>query len=109
MSGSGNAAPLASLRDSCLSEKIALSDIRALFDEKGKLRPIHEWSDDIAAAVAGIDHRHRPRGGTVRKVKLWDKNAALEKLMKHLVLLVDKTDHSGEVTYRWRRPDEPEV
>ena len=36
--------------------------------------------------------------GLTKKIKLWDKNQALDKLAKHLGLLVDKVEVSGKVT-----------
>ena len=33
---------------------IARADVRGLFDEEGKLRPLHELTDEEAAAVAGV-------------------------------------------------------
>ncbi|MGH9961292.1 MAG: terminase small subunit [Pyrinomonadaceae bacterium] len=62
--------------------RIAFADVRKLFDERGRLRPVHKLPDDVAAAIASIEHGML---GVV-KVKCWDKNPALEKLMKHLGL-----------------------
>ncbi len=72
--------------------RLGLSDIRKLFDDAGRLRQPHEWDDDTAAAVASIEVDQRKEPGengdryTVTKIKAWDKNSALEKLMKHLGL-----------------------
>lgn len=72
--------------------RLGLSDIRGVFSESGSLLPPGEWSDDLSAAVASIevDQRKEPSEDgeryTVTKLKLWDKNAALEKLCKHLGL-----------------------
>ena|SRR5690349_988320 len=77
--------------------RIALSDTRKLFDEEGKLKKPHEWPDDLAHAVAGIeveelwkpneDGPGKYHAGYVTKVKLWDKNAALTNLAKHFKIL----------------------
>ena len=72
--------------------RIGFSDIRRLFDAEGRLKPANQWSDDTAAAVASIETRElfgeRREGkqqiGVVHKVKLWDKGAALERLMRHM-------------------------
>ena len=72
--------------------RIGFSDIRRLFDAEGRLKPAHDWDDDVAAAVASIETRELfgegPDGkrqiGLVHKIKLWDKSAALERLMRHL-------------------------
>ncbi len=58
---------------------IAYVDPRRLFDAKGALLQPKDWPDDIAAAVASIEVT---REGSI-KVKLWDKNSALDKAMKH--------------------------
>lgn len=74
--------------------RIGLSDVRRLFTKTGTMVPIHELDDDTAAAVANIEvmEEYQGRGddrvlvGHVKKIKLWDKNSAAEKLMKHLGL-----------------------
>ncbi|GBR43342.1 terminase small subunit [Gluconobacter roseus] len=72
--------------------RLGLSDIRGAFSLGGSLLPPSEWSDDLTAAVASIEVDQRKEPGedgeryTVTKLKLWDKNAALEKLCKHLGL-----------------------
>ncbi|QQX91325.1 terminase small subunit [Gluconobacter sphaericus] len=72
--------------------RLGLSDVRKLFDDGGRLFQPHEWDDDTAAAVASIEVDQRKEPGedgeryTVTKIKAWDKNAALEKLCKHLGL-----------------------
>lgn len=59
---------------------IALSDVRKLFNTDGWLLKPHELDDATAAAVSSVEFD--PDGGF--KVKLWDKNSAADKLMKHL-------------------------
>lgn len=86
--------------------KIATSDIRKLFNENGGLLPPSEWPNDVAQAVSSIqvdelfdyDNGQKFQVGLTKKVKLWDKNAALDKLAKHLGLLVEKVELSGKVT-----------
>jgi phage terminase small subunit len=72
--------------------RLGLSDIRKAFAGTRLLNP-DEWDDDTAAAVASIEVETRTEGRgedaehyTVTKLKLWDKNSALEKLCKHLGL-----------------------
>jgi phage terminase small subunit len=62
--------------------RIAFQDPRKLYREDGSQRPIHELDDDTAAAVASVEYGAEG----ARRVKTWDKNAALEKAMKHLGL-----------------------
>lgn len=70
--------------------RIAFGDIRKIFKEDGSLLLPHEWDDDTAAAIAGIDSdelfegvgREREQVGVTKKVKLNDKRAALDSLVK---------------------------
>lgn len=68
--------------------RLAYFDPRKMFNADGSLKKITEMDDDTAAAVASIEVDEIGLEGTVigqtRKIKHWDKNAALEKAMKHL-------------------------
>jgi phage terminase small subunit len=87
--------------------RVAFADFRALFDTKGRLKPVSEWMPEQAAAVAqceGIsgnadagDQRH----DCVVRVKTWDKTKALEILAKHFGLLMDKTEVMGGIAISW--------
>ena len=101
--------------------RIGFSDIRKAFDENGSLLPPAEWDDDFAASISSVevvtkvlpgeadeDQEPQGHGGSLRrrrnakveyvhKIKVWDKNSALEKIAKHLGMFVDKIEHSGEV------------
>jgi phage terminase small subunit len=61
---------------------VAFSDVRKLFHEDGSLKSIHELDDATAAAIASIEFD----AAGVRKIKIWDKNSAHERLCKHLGL-----------------------
>ena len=61
---------------------VAFSDVRKLFHEDGSLKSIHELDDATAAAIAFIE----VDAAGVRKIKIWDKNSAHERLCKHLGL-----------------------
>lgn len=86
--------------------RIGFSDLRRLFTEAGALRDPATWDDDIAAAVASIEVVTRQGAETdadgnraveyVHKVKLWDKNSALDKIGRHLGMLVDRHEHTGK-------------
>ena len=88
--------------------RIAYSDIRELFDDKGVLLPIKQWPDDIARAVAGVEVVKRNvdsgdgKTDDVIKLKLWDKVSKLTNLMKHHGQLTDKLEHSGSLEVRWK-------
>ncbi len=77
--------------------RIGFSDIRKLFDKNGNLKSICSLDEDIAASIAGVDVVTVGSGDEVayiKKIKLWDKNSALEKLGKHFKLFADKVEHS---------------
>lgn len=71
---------------------IVFSDLRKLFNENGTIKQPCEWPQEIAAAVASFEVFEEYRGqgknrklvGYTKRIRLWDKNSAIEKLMKHL-------------------------
>jgi phage terminase small subunit len=63
--------------------RIALVDPRKLMDGDGRLLPAAAWPDEVAACVASFEVTVGPSGAEVSKVRFWDKNSALEKLMKN--------------------------
>lgn len=73
--------------------RLAFSNAKDLFDDKGRLLGIHEMSDDAAATIVGFDVEEREtRDGTpytVKKVKRGDKLGALTLLAKHFKLVND--------------------
>ena len=72
--------------------RLAFFDIRKLTDAEGNPIPINQLDDDTAAAIQGLElATERSRGEdpvetVVRKYKVADKNAAIERLFKHLGL-----------------------
>jgi phage terminase small subunit len=67
--------------------RLAYSDPRKFYRKDGQLIPIHELDDDTAACIASIEVDEIGSGdkviGHTKKIKHWDKNAALEKAMKY--------------------------
>ena len=69
-------------------QAIAFSDLRLCFGPDGRLLPVTEWPDRIAAAVAGIDVQElfakvdgeQQLEGYLKKLKLWDKPGAAKML-----------------------------
>jgi phage terminase small subunit len=61
---------------------VAFSDVRKLFNADGSLKQVHQLDDATAAAIATIE----VDASGVRKIKVWDKNSAHERLCKHLGL-----------------------
>lgn len=79
-------------REKVISEyaKLAFFDIRKVLNVDGGLKQTSEWDDDSAAAIAGLesyDEKEPDSGmvlGTVRKIKISDKRAALDSICKVL-------------------------
>lgn len=82
--------------------RLAYSDPRKFFNADGSIKPIHELDDDCAAAIAGIDFDEIKADGIVightRKIKQWDKNAALEKAAKILGLFGKDNEQNRPLT-----------
>lgn len=86
------------------SALIATSDIRQLFNSDGTLKAMEDWPDSIAACVSSVETFEEYEGkgddrvliGYVRKVKLWDKNNALDRTFKHKGLFPPKQVEHGE-------------
>lgn len=78
--------------------RLAYSDVRQLFSEDGKLLPVKQWPDGLAAAIGGVEVVKRnvdsndDHTDDVIKVKVWDKGKALELLFRHLGLIKDRLD-----------------
>lgn len=91
--------------------RIAFFDIRTLYREDGSLKKPSELDDDAAAALAGVDVVEMAGGmaadageGEVKhvaaytkKARVFDKNTALVNAMRHLGMMKDKIEHSGNV------------
>lgn len=70
--------------------RLAFFDIRKLVGDDGRPKDLKDLDDDTAAAIAGLEVARVGNAvigeGEVLKFKISDKNAALEKLAKHLGL-----------------------
>lgn len=80
--------------------RIGFSDLRKVLTPGGSLIDPQDWDDDTAAAIASVEvvtlsgERSRDEDGNkiverTHKLKVWDKNSALEKLGKHLGIFTD--------------------
>ena len=78
--------------------KIGFSDLRQAFDGS-RLKHPDEWPDELAAAISSVEVVTRSLGeGEVEhiaKLKLWDKNSALDKIAKHLGMFIERHEHSS--------------
>jgi phage terminase small subunit len=80
------------------ASRLAFFDVRKLYDDDGNLKAPQDLDDDTAAALASVDTEElfegkgegRSHVGTIKKVKVFDKNAAVERLMKYLGHFKDK-------------------
>lgn len=79
--------------------RIALFDFRRLFDENGKLIAPQNFPDDVAAVVSSVKVSRYQRGDdmeeVVTEVKLWNKDASLESLMKNKGLYEKDNKQNG--------------
>jgi phage terminase small subunit len=83
--------------------RLSFSDLRKLFDVDGNLKPLHELDDATAAAISSVELQVSGNGDDVvmtKKIKLWDKNSALDKLLKHLGM---ENDNKGDIEDRLKR------
>ena len=87
--------------------RLAFSDARRLFRSDGSLKTMEEMDDNTAAAIASVEVFEEFRGtgenrtlvGYTKKIRLWDKNKALENLAKHFKLLTDVVEQTGAVVH----------
>lgn len=88
--------------------RIALFDIRGLYQPDGKLKPIHELDDDTAAALVSVESLEEFEGvgkdrkfvGLTQKVKIADKVQSIRLAMQHMNMLTEKLMLGGD-------PDNP--
>lgn len=66
--------------------RLAYSDPRRLYHPDGRLKSVHELDDDTAATVSSVEVDEITAGenviGSTKKIKHWDKRAALDMAMK---------------------------
>ena len=87
--------------------RVGFSDPRRVFDKQNRLKAVHEWTDDDAAAISSIEieelfdghGKDRVQVGWTKKIRFWDKVSALNALAKHLGLLPERMHHSGKVQH----------
>jgi phage terminase small subunit len=101
--------------------RLGMSDVRRLFTPSGALIPIEDLDDDTAAAVASVEVVTQSAGVDadgnkvvehVHKVKLWDKNSALDKIAKHFGMFIERQEVTGpdggpqQHEHKWSLSDE---
>ena len=100
----GAAADLEAKQELREAGRLSRSDMRRIFRSDGTLKAPAEWDDDTAAAIASIEVIEQFEGtgddrklsGYLKKVRLWDKNSALDKTIRHLGLYEKDNKQRGE-------------
>ena len=87
---------------------IAFNDPRNVYDDNGKLLPIHEWDDEAALAISSVETQ--VAGGDVgwsetKRVKVHDKLKALELLSRRLNLFDEENKSQGQRKVSMTLPD----
>src|SRR3990172_5766367 len=88
--------------------RLAFANWRNYYDEQGNLKPVAKLSEEESAAIASgkVIHRNLTAGDGVvdelHEIRLCDKQRALETLMKHFGLLMEKVEHSGALEITWK-------
>jgi phage terminase small subunit len=80
--------------------RLAFYDPLAFWNPNGTAKPLHEVDEDARRAIAGLDVAElfsgdgadRNLSGYVKKFKLADKGANLERLGRHLAMFTDKVE-----------------
>lgn len=93
--------------------RLAFSDIRGFFDERGNLKAVSELTAEQGSTLASFEviKKNAAAGDgvidTVHKFKVWDKTRALEMLGKHFGLLTERVEHSGGLNITHEMPESP--
>ncbi len=74
--------------------RMAFVDVRRLVDATGKPIPLHLLPADVTAAIQDVVIKNHG-GVQTYKVRLCDRNSALDKLMKHLGLYEKDNRQTG--------------
>lgn len=87
--------------------EMSSADIAEAFDKAtNTLLPIHDIPPNVRAMIAAIEVEelfegrgdNRTQIGYLKKIKLWDRNKAVETFARHHKMLVDKVEHNADQT-----------
>ena len=88
-------------------KRLAFSNAALTVDAGNNLLDLHKMPEDVQRAIASIEVEERWAGSgedatpyLVKKVKLWDKGAALDKLIRFLGAYKDKLELDAGVSLR---------
>lgn len=88
-------------------------DVGDIFNDDSTMKPLKEWPPAVRRAIASIEFEEiKVRGktiGRVAKVKVNDKNSALEKAMKHLGMFKRDNEQPAEAVAAVLAADPKEV
>jgi phage terminase small subunit len=85
--------------------RLAFFDVAKLFEDDGSLKRIKDIDEDTRSVIAGLEvteifdgaqGEQRHVIGLMKKVKLSDRRAALDMLMRYHALYQDKVEHTGK-------------
>jgi phage terminase small subunit len=76
--------------------RLALADPSGAFNADGTLKALEEIPEELRRTIASVKTRMDDEGVVVTEVRFWDKPKSLELAMKHLGMLRDKVELSGE-------------
>jgi len=87
--------------------RLAFFDPLEFWNEDGTAKPLHEMSEDARRAIAGLEvaelfqgsGEERGLAGYIKKFKLADKGANLERLGRHLQMFPTKVEVSGNIEF----------
>lgn len=89
-------------QDWVLQRWAAIADVdkREFFDDAGRLRPVSEWTREMALAVDGLNVTEIEGEIAVKvsKLKLSSSKAALDSIARHLGMFKDKVEVSVDET-----------
>lgn len=91
--------------------RLAFNDPRKAFDTDGNILPIQQWPDEVAAAVSSIKILETKSGDETlsiqtKEIKFWDKSKNLDLAARHLGMLKDKLELSGNVQFTLDKDDQ---
>lgn len=87
--------------------KLAFYNPKDFYNSDGSLKDISDLTDEQAACINGLEIVDIPkRVAKLKKIKIADKNAALDKLMRYLALYRDKVEHehTGNIKHELSEP-----
>lgn len=77
--------------------KMAFANVANIYDDQGRLLPIHEMPEDVAACLQEVTEGVDKEGNVQRKYKMADKKATLELLGRYLGMWVDRKEVSQRI------------